>query len=556
MEIFQYFRIIRRWAWLILLGAFVGGSANYVIQSRIPPRYTATTTLIIGNSIENPNPSPGEVSMAQLLTGTYQQLLETDTINEAIAQALDANLSASQVRGSIRVSLFESTAFMTIRATHADAVLAADMANEAAAQLIQYSPTNLSEDQQAQLAVAQTQVDELSREIRDLRSQLEGLNDALASIDDVEESFPILARRSALIDQINQTSANIAQFTSIITALQRRTNSLTVIDTASIPTRASGVDLTGSAILGASIGAALMLGLVFGLEYLNDRIRTTDELVRVLKLPILGVITKLDLGNRFRVRRRRQAIITQLPPLSRKVEEYHMLRANFSLAKNNVGDEHKTFVITSAVAEEGKSTTTVNLAISLAQSGKQVMLIDADLRRPKVHDMLNLSNDQGLFNLFMEFDVNDDLADRSRIEHLIQDTEINGLRVIPSGPISTSPNELLSSPLVQNLVNMLVAQPDVDIILFDTPPCLVVSDSIILTGNTQAKVILVIQANRTRRSVATRAKERFIQLPNSVIGVVLNKADPRSDDYYGYDYTYYSNYRTNLLRRGPSVTSN
>jgi Mrp family chromosome partitioning ATPase len=191
------------------------------------------------------------------------------------------------------------------------------------------------------------------------------------------------------------------------------------------------------------------------------------------------------------------------------------------------------------------------LAVSLAQAGLRVLLIDADLRRPKIHEIFGLDNSMGLTSLLLADptkvksmmgtgDSDDPGKSNTDLKRCLQDTKVPNLRVITSGFIPANPSEVLGSSLMQRWVDGFRASPNVDIVLIDTPPILVVADSALLAGTIKANVLMVIDANRTRRVGALKAKEQFQQIGIEILGVILNRINPRDEDYgYGYGYGYY-----------------
>jgi len=543
MELTYYIRLLRKWLWLILLAAFVAGGVSYVVRSSQPPEYTASATVIIGNPVRNPDPNSGELRTAQDLTQTYAQILRTFDIRQAVVEQLGLSISADQLGRLVNTRILPGTSLLVIEVTFNDPVLTADIANELAEELIAASPTNLTEDQQSQIDVANTQITELSLELTELRQQLTNLDQDIENEQNISILDQLRQQRITLTDQINDTAANIAQFTNVITVLQQRTNSLELLETARIPQTTSGTSVPNAIFLGAMVGAVLAFGVVLVFEYLNDTVQTANEATHLLELPVLGVIARIG-NNRNKVGYEGR-LISDLPPLSHTSEQYNTLRANLAVAAAANSDENNVFIITSASPQEGKSVTATNLAISLALSGSRVLLIDADLRRPKIHEILGLPNEKGLSSLLsakplVETGENVNLFDHyDGIREFVQDTHIPGLRVITSGFLPKNPNEILGSVLMKRWAKSFRESPNIDFVIFDSPPTLAVSDSMVLVRATNAKVVFVLAAGATRRTVALRAKERFQHLDQSIVGLLINNANPQSEDYYGYDYSYY-----------------
>lgn len=523
-----------------MLASFVAGGLAFVFNVRRPPVYQAQTTVAIGRFIESPNPNSTDIRTGIDLAQTYAQLATTIDVLEATVDALGLNISPENLRSRISTRILTGTSLLVIQATSDDPVLAADIANNLAAQLILQSPTNLTEDQQEQIAFLNLQIQDLTQQVQDSRVQLESLNSRIAaagSDDDVER---LTLQRNSTIDQINNAQATIAQFTETIASLQQRTNAIDIVERARVPTTQSGSRIETVVILGAFVGAALAFGVVLLIEYLDDTIRTTEESSQLLALPVLGAIVRL--GNK--VRKYSEMLITNQPSLSPFVEGYRTTRANMLFSRNH--GPKRTYIITSAHPQEGKTVTASNLAVTIAQTGLQVLLIDADLRRPKVHEMFGLENNVGLTTLLFTDPTEQELAKSGEFAGLptsfvqcSQQTGVPGLRVITSGFVPSNPSEVLGSTVMRKWFETFYAAEAIDVIIVDTPPCLAAADSMVLAVNTGGQVILILNSGSTRRGAALRAKEQFTKLGVEPAGIIVNRLNPR-DEEYGYYYGYYS----------------
>lgn len=230
-------------------------------------------------------------------------------------------------------------------------------------------------------------------------------------------------------------------------------------------------------------------------------------------------------------RKRKQArpnqmrhLITQLNPRSPISEQYRTLRTNLEFS--SVDNPLKSILVTSSSPSEGKSMTTANLAVVYAQQGLKVLLIDADLRKPTVHYTFRLDNLRGLSNI---------LVNEATIEETAYSTGIGDLDVISSGPIPPNPSELLGSKRMEALIQE--ASSSYDLIIFDTPPVLAVTDAQIL-GNVVDGTILVIRSGQTEYELAIKAKEALEPAKAKLLGTVLNDREKTSTTnyyYYGAD---------------------
>jgi len=221
----------------------------------------------------------------------------------------------------------------------------------------------------------------------------------------------------------------------------------------------------------------------------------------------------------------KRRLLAHNSPKDPVAEQYRTIRTNIQFS--NVDQDIKTIVVTSSGAEEGKSTTTSNLATVYAQQGLKVLLIDADLRKPTGHYTFRLENHIGLTNV---------LTRQSTLAQAVQESEIPHLSVLTSGPIPPNPSELLASAQMAELLKEMKEQ--FDMIIFDTPPILAVADAQILANQVDG-TILVVSSGKTEKDAALKSKELLSNAQGKLLGVVLNNRKVEEGNYY---YYYGSNY--------------
>jgi non-specific protein-tyrosine kinase len=543
LELVQYLRLARKWWWLIVLSAFVAVGVSFVVNVRQAPVYRTQTTISIGNYLDSPNPSSGEIRTGIDLAQTYARLATTFNVLQGTIDALGLPISADNLGERISTQILVGTSLLVITVTYNDPILAADIANTLAEQLIAKSPTNLTPEQQAQLDFLNTQITDLTSQIQQSREQLAEINLSLQSVTQAAELERLTNQRITTINQINEAQSTIAQYTNTVATLQQRTNALDIVEQARIPAAQSGSGMLTPVLLGLVIGVAISFGVVLVIEYLDDTIRNTEEAAQVLALPVMGAVVRFG----KKAKRHSDMLVTNFPSMSPIAEGYRSARTNMLFSDRT---HNGVFIITSPNPQEGKTITTSNIAVVMAQAGLNVLLIDADLRRPMVHNVFGLQNEVGLTTLLYSDppDVNaqngdmrgENVLSMSEFLRCVQNTDIPQLRVLTSGFMPSNPSEVLGSAAMKGWIDVFRAVPTIDIVIIDTPPTLAVADSQVLAAATEAEVLLVIDCGKTRRVAAIRAKDAFGNLGIKLKGVIANRVNPREEHYYGYYYGYYT----------------
>jgi capsular exopolysaccharide synthesis family protein len=290
----------------------------------------------------------------------------------------------------------------------------------------------------------------------------------------------------------------------------------------------SGANRLVFLFVGGVFGLGCGLGLAYLAEVTDRSFQTPDEIRKQLGLSILGHIPTLRINEDERKpgSKLEDQLITAHKPKSTEAEAYRGLRTGLYFSTQGKG--HQVIQITSPNAGDGKSTLSCNLSISIAQSGKKVVLIDADMRKPRVNKIFGIPNsDKGLSTL---------IEGTSGLEESMFPTEIPNLFLIPCGPRPGNPSELLTSPRFPEILSEL--RDKFDFVMVDTPPVLAVSDPCIVAPRVDG-VIVNILLNKNARASATRACEMLANIETRVLGVVVNCFDSRqTTGKYGYGYGY------------------
>jgi polysaccharide biosynthesis transport protein len=316
-----------------------------------------------------------------------------------------------------------------------------------------------------------------------------------------------------------------------------RSNNFRIVDVARVPTGPIEPNIPRNLSFAFMLGLTSGVGLAFLLEGLDNTVRTTEQAQMISGLPPLGMI---PLGSRtaregastkrlvIATSKEAVELITQVRPQSQMAESYRALRT--SLLLSNLGAPPKVIMITSALPQEGKTTTSINCAVVLAQKGIRVLLIDADLRRPSIHKTLGMGPRSGLSNV---------LTGSATLEQAITRSSIlPNLSVLPAGTPPPNPAELLASTNMRDVLDQLRGQ--YDHIVLDTPPTLSVTDAVVLSPRADA-IVLVIRSGQTTKQALRRSRDILTQVNAKVSGVLLNAVDLSSPDYYYY-YEYQGKY--------------
>ena len=360
-----------------------------------------------------------------------------------------------------------------------------------------------------------------------LQGRVNGLKSATLAEQDRSVQYNILSRG---VDTNRTLYEGLLQrFREVSTAAGITTNNISIIDRADPPLKPSSPNLLlnlASALLG---GVALALMLVYLREQLDDTVRTSEDVERKLGLPTLGVIPLAP---------KNESMLSVLKdPRSPVAEAYSALRTSLLFSTGH--GLPQSILLTSSQPGEGKSTTAIAIADSLARMGKSVLLIDGDLRRPSLHKTLAIRNTEGLTNV---------LTGQGEIQAIAQRMEGSSLSVLTSGPLPPNPAELLGQGNIGDLLAR--AQQAFDCVIIDGPPVLGLADAPMLAAEAEA-TIFVLEADRNHRGRAKTAMRRLRMTDSALIGVVLTKFDSRragAGGYYGYEYY---DYRSDSDREQP-----
>jgi capsular exopolysaccharide synthesis family protein len=520
MELRRYLSVLRKWFWLVIACTLLAGGLAFLLSRNSPPVYQASATLMV-NQASNPSSATAysDILTSERLARTYSNLLISRPVLEETARRLGVDVDT--LRGSISVTPVRETQLLEIQVEGSGPDLVAQIANTLPQVFIERS-------RELQVGRVSESKANLEKEIANTEADLARTQTALNQATDEAQK----ARLETSLAQYRSTySTLVASYQQVKLAEAQASNNLVVAEAAEAPERPIRPRPLVTALLAAIFGALVAVGAAFVIEYLDDTIKTPDDVTRVSGLPTLGAIARLKDGAGDR------QLVASIESKAPESEAYRTLRTNIQFS--SVDKPTRTLLVTSSGPSEGKSTTAANLAVVMAQTGKRVIAVDADLRRPVLHRVFGVPNNTGITTALLA-------GEGASLEGDLRPTVVENLSILTSGPIPPNPSEILGSHRMASLIESLAQLADM--VIFDSPPVLAVTDAAVL-GRQVDGVVLVADAQQTREQVLARAVSELQNTGANLLGVVLNRLDSRSGGYYYY-YYYYADEESGQRRRG------
>lgn len=524
MSLRSYLALLLKWSWLALLltSALVVGV--YLYASTITPIYQASADVLVGRFDQSSDANQNAVYLASQVAQSHALLVKQQPFLETVAKAtnypggwqnLFFNVSATTTGGQI----------VEITVTESDPGRAKQLADVLAQELIKQSPINAQQRRsQEQRTFIESQLEQLKQKIQDAQA-------ASAVIESQRslENDPV--KLAVLNDQLEKSETKIekwqtsfADLSALVT--QQDTGSyLSILAPAQLPTKPSSPNVPLYLVVAGFLGLMLSAVIAFAIEYLDETIKDANDAQKELSLPTLGTISRIE-----SIQKPSDQVVTLTQPRSPISEAYRVLRTN--LRFSGIRNPNGALLVTSSGPGEGKSTTAANLATTIAQGGKRVILVDCDLRRPSLHNLFNVSNNVGLSDLLLE--------DAPALDQVLKPTAVPTMRLLTSGTVPPNPSEMLDSKRMAELLQELRDQSDM--VVIDSPPALVVADASIL-GSRCSGAVLVVDSGKTRVDMARRALNTLKQANVIMLGTVINRLSTRRSA--GYYYNYYRYYGSN-----------
>jgi capsular exopolysaccharide synthesis family protein len=519
VELQWVFRVIRRWLWLIVGCVLLTATSAFVISSRMPPVYSATVTLLVHQAPGTSMNDYTAILTSERLVGTYSQLLTGRPVLEAVIARLELKETPDVLAKRVTVKLVKDTQLIRLSVNDAQPTRAALIANAIAEAFIAQIQALQQERYADSLASMQEQIVELSALTEETQAKI----DALDTPRTAQEEAP-LARLETILAGYRNTYATLQQnYEQMRLTAAQATDNVIVAETARGPERPVQRRTLYTA-LAAVVGAMVAVGVAFLLEYLDDTIKTPDDVRQTLGLGTLGAIGRLAKEG--------EELVVDAQPLSPIAEAFRVLCTNVRFS--SVDRPLRTLLVTSPGVLEGKSITVANLAVAMVQAGLRVVAVDADLRRPRLHHLFGLDLGHEGTDERLWWGLSGSLLE-GRTDGQLHPTQVEGLTILPSGELPPNPAELMGSQQIQQLLHQLAQE--VDVVLIDSPPVLPVADATALAQAVDG-VLLVLEAGYTRRGAARQAVDSLRQVGANLVGVVLNAVPIHKGSYY-YSYNGY-----------------
>ena len=537
VELKEIVATLWRAKWMIVLVTLLAATGAYVISRQTTPVYEASTTLLIDQAPASQTSDSASIAASQRLARTYTELLTKRPVIDETLLLLGLETSLESTGSSIRVQLIEQTQLIELKVQSSDPVLAAELANT----IVQVFTDQNQALQAGRFADSKAS---LSAQLDAVDLQIRAREVAIANMGAPRTSIGIaeLERLQAELAQFQSSYSNLLQsYEQVRTAEARTISNVIQVEPAEPPSRPIRPRVMLNTVLAGAIGALIAVGAVFLTRHLDDTIRTTEDVERILEVPALGSIPKAkeleskNLGGA--VQGDAQYFAT--------VEAFRSLQTNLELL-GNPGFPSTIFVASPGIGD-GKTTVATNLALTIGDGDKKVVLVDADLRRPGIHDILGVPNELGLSDVLM---------DHLKPQAVAISFDNPRFKLITSGSEVDNPAELLSSTRFSDV--LVVLRKQFDVVIFDGPPFLT-SEALVLASRLKS-VMLVLQPGRTREGVARAIKKQLERVRAELLGVVLNKA-PKGEayglgEYYDYGYDNEKRSRKQIKRATRKSSSN
>lgn len=493
---------IIKWWWLFILTMLLAALLAFALTPAEKQLYRATTTLLVGQSIQSTKPSVSEISYDEKLALTYANIAKRQPILQGVVEALGLKENWLALKDRLSVQTIPQTQLLEISVLADSEQMARAEADEVARQLmlIRTSLLQKPEDSETQQQIQQRLTD-IQSKINVGRSRISAMEGKLISAVTVAQIQEIQNNIDSLEKLITQWETNATQ---LLIALEstKAPNNLSVIEAAQITTVANAYQVYVNMLIAGVLGLGLALCFVFLREYLDDTVKSAEDVEHRLGLVTLGEISRIKSKNVQEQLMQKQSVF------SKASEEYRLLRSKIQFLVSDWSS--KVIMVTSPTPSEQQSIMVANLGVVLAQAGLRTIIVDTDLRQPMQHKIFQLSNQQGLSELL--------LSPTLEFDGHIQMTGVTNLRVLTAGELAVLPSENLGSPRMRQIFDRLIKLADV--VLCDSAQAVSIADALVLSSLADG-TLLAIEAGKVDRSVAEQAVHNLQQAGANLLGAVL-----------------------------------
>lgn len=540
MELRQYILIVwKRW-WLIALTTLLAAGVAYGLASRATPLYRSSTTLEVERGVAEPGQNVyWTIQNNEALASTFVLQVTAPTVMEEVVSRLQLDMTAAEARGYVSANQVQESNMIQISVQHPNPALAQALAAATAQVFIEQKLAQQQSRYTESLRELEAQVAALEDDIMETRGQVAALGEPQDL--DAYGRAELARLETQLANDQTRLSVLLQSTEQFRLAMTRYSDHISIFTPAALPEAPFSPQPLRNTALAAAVGGMIGVGTIFLLDYLDDKVHAPEDAQRALGVNVLGALPDVKV---------RSGALAWESPLSPVAEAIRNLRTSLQYA--SLDNPLRTVVVTSANPEEGKSFTAANLATAFAVNGKRVLLLEADLRRPKLHRLWEQDRRPGLVEALHTLSeaYNGQREDGAgatvmgaEIEAVLapylRSTPVDNLSVLMAGDEVTTPAEVLGSQTFRQMVEGLLCC--FDMIVIDTPPVLAVTDAAVLAPWVDG-VVMVTASGQTRYPAAARAIERLLSVESNLLGLVVNRMTARSGGYTYYYYQYAQDY--------------
>lgn len=529
MDLSRYIKIGLRWWWLVVLSMLLSAGMSYWYSQRLPKIYSARATLAVGsNLLEDPNPDLRNLTSIVTLAEVYGELAKRPPLAQAVIDKLGLDLEAGELSGMIETGVIPNAQLLEVYVMDVNPKRAQLLANAIAEELILQSPTG-AQGQQQREAFIQTQLNDLQLKIEDTDQKIKELADSLATLSSAVEIAEAQSKLSGLEQLKSEYQLGYNQFLSNLS--EASINRLAIFEMAIEPTAPISPNIPLNVLIATAAGMVLAVSAIILLEFFDDAlVWQQGKTQTVMGVPVLGAVPKMSGG---------QIIGTQDQLWSSEADMLRTLRSSILLAAE--GRSLSTLLITSGSPGEGKSFLSANLATTAAtpgssmasvlfSPGSKIILVDADLRKPGLHEDFDMPNLLGLADILAVPEV----VTEKMLEKALKPTGIDNLLLLPAGRTPLDPGALLGSPRLIKVLELL--KDRADLVIINSAPILGVVETRAIANAVDGVVVILYEGRSRGRNLKHIIEYFETKSHNNLLGVIFNGVKLSAYGYSSYSY--------------------